>query len=272
MSGHGCGGYSYLPSPTLLSSSFLPWEMCWENRWWHVIEARMSTGGDQVSLRWHFLCPGFESLSFSGIRSPKPWTPWEWRRGDTPATSALSCGGRPGTSTHAQSSWTSREVGPGGLCMRSVSTSAVQPRARQLGGWRDADPDLDDSPGFREQGRVAAPLFPCPSFATESTTCRRPGTRTPPPQGGPFPGVPGPVSLGEQLCSPNFCPRALLDPWYLRFFPRKILLLAKSYRLLSEFELQNFNDTQLLKNTNGEIDQLRGWKKRAGNRIMYSIL
>ena len=22
-------------------SSFLPWEMCWENRWWHVIEARM---------------------------------------------------------------------------------------------------------------------------------------------------------------------------------------------------------------------------------------
>ena len=130
--------------------------------------------------------------------------------------------GRPGTSTHAQSSWASRELRPGGLHVRTVSTSAVPPRARQLRGWRGADPELDDSPGFRERGRAAVPLFPCPSFATESTPCRGPGTLTPPPRGGPCPGVPGPVSLEEQLGSPNFCPRALLDPWYLRLFPCKI--------------------------------------------------
>ena len=59
---------------------------------WSRPECRPGTDGDQVSLRWHFLCPGFESLSFSGIRSPKPWTPWECRRGDAPATSALSGG------------------------------------------------------------------------------------------------------------------------------------------------------------------------------------
>lgn len=67
-----------------------------------------------------------------------------------------------------------------------------------------------------------------------------------------------------------------LEPFWTHdiyvFFLARFSLLAKSYRLLSEFELQNFNDTQLLKNTDGEIDQLRGWKKRTGNRIMYSIL
>lgn len=53
------------------------------------------------------------------------------------------------------------EVGPGGLHMRSVSTSAVQSRARQLGGWRDEEPGTGRLSWFQGAGSGGCAPFSC---------------------------------------------------------------------------------------------------------------